>query len=277
MTPIHETGRFPRLYGALIVIASLILAIPILYLLFRLWKIFYPYPNLIERCLMIGLLATAGLLIVAYAVGIAIVFAANHFTGRIIIEDTPLRSSTVYASAYSVTPVYTIPFAYNGRDREGDPFCNLCLSFSYAEIHDIYRYLRRKHRVFCYLNTLSLPSHLGKRTPIITRSTAERLLRAMSAMSQDTPITNQRAILCYPFYPTYSRHITLPARQIFLSKSVIAELLPTLTDVTGQILPNTSITVGIGANESICLTAHYLKECLTRIAADDELIYIPIS
>lgn len=274
-TPIRENARFPGFYAGLIGVVSFAIATLLDYLTYLAWRHFYPDAHTLIALLIVALIIlveTPTLIYITYSLSI---FTINHLVGHPFIETTPPKSNSVYATAYSITPTHTLPHAYNQRDHDGDPFCELYLCLSYAEIFDAYARLRKTHRIFCYLNTISLPSHLGRRTPILTRRTAQQILDAMRTQHPDLP-NRCYAIICYPFYASYPDHIALPERQVFLSRDIIRNLLHAL-GAEGNALPRTETIVNIGDGESLALTARYLRESFTRISTENEFIYLPLS
>lgn len=274
MTPIHETGRFPILNFLAAIAASILLGFFIAFLSLSLWRV---SPLYVDEKGIIGLAFSGFIAIVAGTIGAfasywLIQFSADHLLGKQVLGDIS-TSTTIYACSYVVTPSYVLPYAYNYYTRQGDPFCDLYLSFSYAEIRQIYSYLRKKHRIIHRFHTLALPSHLGKRTPLLSRDAARRILAAMTTTSNPHA---QRVVLCYPFYPTYPSSVTLPEHQVFLSKHVVFDLLSRLSTDSGYVPNDAGIVVNTDVNESVSLTASYLRESLQRIATDDELVYMPL-
>lgn len=279
MIPIRENGRFPSLYEFLNFIAAILLTLLTELIAYAIAiRVPQPSDNIIITLFIYGVIAAIILTLGLLEYPVLIAFVINHLSGREVIGDTT-SSKAVYASAYTITTSFVLPYALNGYDRKGDPYCDLYLSYSYADIRTVYETLRHHHRIIYHLGPFSLPSHLGRRDPLLTRHTAGRLLREMEAPSSDPTITptHKRVVLCFSFYAPYGSSIILPRHQVFLSRSYIYEFLHLCIPEGRPFSPNTELTVGIGPGESISLTARYLNDCLARISAEGEFIYIPLA
>lgn len=279
MTPLYETGRFPKLNFILHLLASFPIGFLAAYIALLCWKGSSLYTS--DGFLTFATSAVLGA-IVAIVSGVCFYFLsefiAEHLAGRELFSDSA-TNHTLYADAFAITTAYVLPYADNGYTRSGEPYCELHLSYSYQEIRQAYDYLCRKHRLVYRLSSLSLPSHLGKRTLLLSRASARQILATMSASASahpDTPISAERVVLRYPFYPTYSSRITLPEHQVFLSRQITYDLLDSIRLLNAPITPGSSVTVSTDINVNTPLTAQYLHDCAKRIATDDELIYLPI-
>ncbi len=282
MKPLSETARFPRLNCFLVITASFLLSLLIAFLIgetirstgepigssARIWRVIQ---------LIITYLATT--IVGTGILSIASIFIINHLSGRYVIGDDNTSSRDVFADAYSLSTHYVLPYAYNGINKQNDPYCELHLSFSYTEIFDAYQSLKKHHRLVYYFRTLSLPNHLGRRRPLLTRAGAKRLLQEMTARATTNgeDIRLQRAILCYTFFPSYSPKIALPEHQAFISRDVIRDLLYLINPDRNQPIPDgAEVTASYDAGLAVVLSATYLYSIFSRIAAEDELVYLPI-
>lgn len=290
MTPIYETGRFPRLFSFLRFTTSIAFGCVAAYTAIFCWQappLAFDYNGIISfalTCVVGGIAFVA----VWISTGLLIRPIVNHAVGKEIFNSIDnyrpvytdvygniTLSSSVYADAYAITTAYTLPYAHNFYTKKDGPYCELFLSFSYAELLDLYRFLRRTHRVrYHILPAISLPSHLGKRKPVVSRGTLKTILQEIEAAGPD-PAT-KRVVFCYGFYPSYHSPVDLPNHQVFLSKDIISELLSFFPAARSD-SPDATITVKIDTDQSISLTARYLRECYQRIASDNEFIYIPIT
>lgn len=280
MKPLSETPRFPILNFVLCVAFSIIFGFSVVYLALWIWSSSPSYPsNPITALAIYSILGPVVLVTAAGACYFLARFAINHLSGRYVIGDDNASSRDVFADTYSISTHYVLPYAYNGINKQNDPYCELYLSFSYTEIFDAYQSLKKHHRLVYYFRTLSLPNHLGRRRPLLTRAGAKRLLQEMTARAtaNGEDIRLQRAILCYTFFPSYSPKIALPEHQTFISRDVIRDLLYLINPDRNQPLPNgAEITASYDAGRAVVLNATYLCSIFSRIAAEDELVYLPI-
>lgn len=269
MTPVHETGRFPTLYCFLNFLAGCLLTLLTVALALIIWSHSPLFLDQFILNLIIGTLLSACLVLCGLSLYPRLTgYIVNQLAGRELIGDTT-RGGSLYPDCYTITPAYTLPYAYNSFDRHGEATSDLYLSFSYAEIASTYQHLRQRRRVLCYLHTLSLPSYLGRRTPILTRKTAECILRDMAATDS---ASTQRVVLRYPFYYNCPSSVDPLEHEVFISQKCISELLAAFD---ASVSPE--IAVSIGSGRSVLLTASYLRECSKRLATDGELIYIPLA
>lgn len=281
MKPLSETPRFPGLNTIIAIAASLVASFLTVLLVYKLLLSTEEAVNSLAYIEQIGRLLVVGLSVMTLGVWLytsLIMFSVNHLAGRNLFgDDSPSRD--VLADAYSISTHYVLPYAYNGINKQNDPYCELYLSFSYTEIFDAYQNLKKHHRLIYYFRTLSLPNHLGRRRPLLTRAGAKRLLQEMTARAtaNGEDIRLQRVILCYTFFPSYSQKIALPEHQAFISRDVIRDLLYLINPDRNQPLPDgAEITASYDAGRAVVLSATYLCSIFSRIAAEDELVYLPI-
>ena len=279
MKPLSETARFPVLNIYLCAIFSIAIGLSTAYFALRVWSNSPQYPNnQITALAGASILSAIVLAITAFSCYFLTTFIINHLAGRKLFGDYT-SSRDVFADAYSLSTHYVLPYAYNGINKQNDPYCELYLSFSYTEIFDAYQSLKKHHRLVYYFRTLSLPNHLGRRRPLLTRAGAKRLLQEMTARAtaNEEDIRLQRAILCYTFFPSYSPKIALPEHQAFISRDVIRDLLYLINPDRNQPLPDgAEVTASYDAGRAVVLSATYLCSIFSRIAAEDELVYLPI-
>lgn len=280
MKPLPETPRFPTLNVVLCVILSIACGISVVCFALRMWFNSPQYPNSqIATLLVGGILCPIALVITTFTFYYPVAFTINHLAGRYLVGDnTPINS--VFADAYVISTRYTLPYAYNYTTKRGDHVCELHSSLSYADILHAYQTLKKRHKLVYYFRTISLPNHLGRRCLLLTRAGAKRLLQEMSAIAAEygTPLEEQRALLRYAFYPNYAPDLILPEHQTFISRDIIRDLMD-------QINPDPAVTplnavetiVDYDVDRSIALSAGYLRTTFTRIATEDEFIYLPVA
>lgn len=281
MNRLPETPRFPSLNTFLVVIAVLT---PLCILIYSAYLSLFSTTtsSSLTRTMQIAKFIAIGTGFLALSLAIfppLIIFAINHLAGRNHFNDnTPANS--MFAEAYAISENYVLPYAHNLTNKSGERFCELYLSFSYTEILHVHQTLKKRHQLTYRFHTISLPNHLGRRMPLLTRAGAEQILRDMadSANTTGEDIQKQRAVLLYTFWPNCSSHVDLPARQAFISRNVIRDLLSLIDPDQSHAVPNNAeVDVFYDAGCIITLSAGYLNTNYTRIAAEDELVYLPIS
>lgn len=282
MKPLPEAPRFPGLNNALIAIVSLVPSSGLVYLVYKILLSTeeainsLAYIEQLVRLISIGL----GVLLLSMLIFIPLITSIiNHLTGRDHFGD---KSSAIsmFAEAYATSENYVLPYAYHFLNKRDEYFCELYLSFSYAEILHAYQTLKKRHRITYQFHTLSLPNHLGRRTPLLTRAGAEQLLRDMtdSANATNSDVQKQRAILRYSFWPNCPGYIDLPDHQVFISRSVVRDLFAIINAGPGYTAPaNAEVNAYYDAERIIALSTDYLHTTYYRIATEDELVYLPIS
>lgn len=281
MNHLPETPRFPGLNTFLVIIAVLT---PLCILIYSAYLSLFSttISNSLTRIIQIAKFIAIGAGFLTLSLAIfppLIIFFINHLTGRNHFSDKASANS-MFAEAYTISDSYVLPYAHNFINNRGEHFCELYLSFSYAEILHVYQTLRKRHQLTYQFRTLSLPSHLGRRIPLLTRAGAEQILRDMADSTNTTgeDIQKQRAVLLYTFWPNCSSRISLPDRQTFISRDVIRDLLSLIDPDLNHTIPNNAkIDVFYDAGCIITLNAGYLNTNYARIAAEDEFVYLPIS
>lgn len=277
MKPLPETPRFPRLNNILVALVSLVPSSGLVYLVYMLLLSTeeavssLAYIEQLIKLISIGL----GVLLFSMMIFIPLItFIINHLTGRDHFGD---RTSAIsmFAEAYATSENYVLPYAYHFLNKRDEYFCELYLSFSYAEILHAHRMLKKRHQITYQFHTLSLPNHLGRRTPLLTRAGAEQLLRDMtdSANATSSDVQKQRVILRYSFWPNCPSYIDLPDHQAFISRNVVRDLF----SIINASPANIEVNAYYDAEHIIALNASYLHTTYSRIATEDELVYLPIS
>jgi len=282
MNRLPETPRFPCLNAFMAVLASLIPSLAISYFAYKCLLPAETAASSLTRIWQLIRPALASLVIIIVGEIVftnLIIFLINHLTGREHFSDRAPAIS-MFAEAYTISNSYVLPYAYNFTNNRDEYFCELYLSFSYAEILHVYQTLRKRHQLAYQFRTLSLPNHLGRRMPLLTRAGAEQILRDMSGSANATgeDVQKQRVVLLYTFWPSCSCRINLPDRQTFISRNVIRDLLSLIDPDPDHIIPDDAeVNVFYDAGRIITLSAGYLNTNYARIATEDELIYLPIS
>lgn len=282
MKPLPEESRFPTLNIILTSIISFLPALTVACLTFmrllpteQTTNLFARIEQLIKPYSISFIVLIAGTVIIT---NIAI-FTINHLSGRNHFSDKAPAHS-MFAEAYAISSAYVLPYAYHSTNKHGEHFCDLYLSFSYAEILHVYQTLMKRHQLTYYFRTLSLPSHLGRRMPLLTRAGAKQLLNDMvsTATANGEDVQSQRTVLLYTFYPHYSNSADLPTHQAFISRDIIRELLYLINPDPDHIISKRfEIEAFYDSENVITLSTTYLHATYARIAAEDELVYLPIS
>lgn len=282
MNRLPETPRFPCLNAFMAVLASLIPSLAISYFAYKCLLPAETAASSLTRIWQLIRPALASLVIIIVGEIVftnLIIFLINHLTGREHFSDRASANS-MFAEAYTISDNYVLPYAHNFTNDRDEHFCELYLSFSYAEILRVHQTLKQRHQLTYQFHTLSLPNHLGRRMPLLTRAGAEQILRDMAESANVTgeDIQKQRVVLLYTFWPNCSSHINLPDRQTFISRDVIRDLLSLIDPDLNHTIPNNAkVDVFYDAGCIITLNAGYLNTNYARIAAEDELVYLPIS
>ena len=241
MKPLPEEPRFPVLKAILTALVSLIPSAAPVYLVYKFLLSTeatiqsLAYIEQIVRLISIGL---AVLMLGIIIFNPLLQFIINHLSGRDQFGDnTPANS--VFASAYAISSSYVLPYADHFTNKRGEHFCDLYLSFSYAEVLHVYQTLKKRHQLTHQFRTLSLPSHLGRRMPLLTRAGAEQILREMHVVADANgeAVQAQRVVLLYTFYPHYSSRADLPDHQVFISRDTIRDLLYLIDPAPDHVIP----------------------------------------